>query len=182
MAREALSPYIEKGMAFLQGSPAQRAEASLYYSRMAFRSCFPSMHRRHDSTVWGKDNARWVRFLESCSRSVTRATLVATLRHRQSLHKKQLLLQHVVNDNLLLFPMAAMLWFSSQPEMRMKPGIRELTTYFCQDMEEKLYPASSPTARVRGHKKDRTVYNLARNIMQGEYAWLEAGIVPLLDK
>ncbi len=182
MAREALSPYIDKGLAFLEGSPAQRAEASLYYSRMALRSCFPSMRRRHDSTVVGKDNARWARFLESCSRSVTRATLLATLRHRQSLHKKQLLLQHVVDDNLLLFPMAAMLWFSSQPEMRMKPGIRDLTTYFCQDMEEKLYPASSPTARVRGHKKDRTVYNLARNIMQGEYAWLEEGIVPLLDK
>jgi alkylation response protein AidB-like acyl-CoA dehydrogenase len=182
MAREALSPYIEKGIAFLQGSPSQRAEASLYYARMALRSCLPPLHVRHTSVVFGKDNAQWVRFIESCSQSLTRATLAATLRHRQSLHKKQLLLQHLVNDSLLLFPMAATLWFSSQPEMRMKPGIRELATYFCQDMEEKLYPASSPTRRIRGHKKDRTVYNLARNIMQGEYAWLEDGILPLIDE
>jgi hypothetical protein len=113
---------------------------------------------------------------------LTQSTLAATLRHRQSLHNKQLLLQHLVNDSLWLFPMAATLWFSSQPEMRTKPGIRELATYFCQDMEEKLYPASSLTARVRGHKKDATVHDLTRKIMQGEYAWLEEGIVPLLEK
>ena len=182
MAREALSPYIEKGIAFLQGSPSQRVDASLYYARTALRSCLPSLHVRHNSKVFGEDNARWVRFIESCSQSVTRATVAATLRHRQSLHKKQLLLQHLVNDSLLLFPMAATLWFSSQPEMRTKPGIRELASYFCQDMEEKLYPASSPTRRIRGHKKDRTVYKLAQSIMQGEYAWLEEGILPLLDE
>jgi alkylation response protein AidB-like acyl-CoA dehydrogenase len=182
MAREALSPYIEKGIAFLQGSPSQRTEASLYYLRAALRSCLPPMHMRHNSKVFGKDNAQWVRFIESCSRSLTRATVAATLRHRQSLHKKQLLLQHLVNDSLLLFPMAATLWYSSQPEMRTKPGIRELASYFCQDTEEKLYPASSPTRRIRGHKKDSTVYNLAQRIMQGEYVWLEDGILPLLDE
>mgnify|MGYP001571446384 FL=1 len=182
MAREALSPYIEKGIAFLNGSPSQRVEASLYYVRMALRSCLPPLPLRPDSNVFGKDHARWVRVIESSSRSVTRATLAATLRHRQSLHHKQLLLQHLVNDSLWLFPMAATLWFSSQPEMRTKPGIRELAAYFCQDMEAQLYPASSPTGRVRGNQKDTTVYNLARSIMQGHYAWLEEGIVPLIDK
>ncbi|MGE5711398.1 MAG: acyl-CoA dehydrogenase family protein [Nitrospira sp.] len=182
MAREALSPYIEKGIAFLQGSSSQRAEASLYYTRMALRSCLPPLHLGDASALFGKDNAQWVRFIESCSRSLTRATLAATLRHRQSLHHKQLLLRHLVDDSLLLFPMAATLWYASQPEMRLKPGIRELATYFCQDMQEKLYPAPSPTTRIRGHKKDKSVFNLARKIMQGEYAWLEEGIVPLLDK
>lgn len=182
MAREALSPYIEKGIAFLQGSTSDRTEASLYYARMALRSCRPPLEFGNTSAAFGKDHARWVRFIESCSRNLTRATLAATLRHRQSLHHKQLLLQHLVNDSLLLFPMAATLWYASQPEMRLKPGISELAAYFCQDMAEKLYPASSPTTRIRGHKKDRSVFNLARRIMQGEYAWLEEGIVPLLDK
>ncbi|HEX7768112.1 MAG TPA: hypothetical protein VF443_15470, partial [Nitrospira sp.] len=157
-------------------------EAALYYARMAFRSSLPPLHPGPGSNVFGKDFERWVRFIESSSRSVTRATLAATLRHRQSLHHKQLLLQHLVNDSLWLFPMAATLWFSSQPEMQTKPGIRELATYFCQDMEAQLYPASSPTGRIRGNQKDTTVYNLARNIMQGQYAWLEEGIVPLIDK
>ena len=182
MARESLSPYIEKGIAFLHGSPSQRVEASLYYARMALRSSLPSLHPGPGSHVFGKDFERWVRFIEASSRSVTRATLAVTLRHRQSLHHKQLLLQYLVNDSLWLFPMAATLWFSSQPEMRTKPGIRELATYFCQDMEAQLYPASSPTGRVRGNQMDITVYNLARNIMQGHYAWLEEGIVPLIDK
>ena len=182
MAREALSPYIEKGIAVLQGTPSQRGDAALYYARMALRSCPPPLPLRPDSNVFGTDHARWVRFIESSSRSLTRATLAATLRHRQRLHNKQLLLQHLVNDSLWLFPMAATLWFSSQPEMRTKPGIRELATYFCQDMEEKLYPAPSSMGRIRGRQKDTTVYNLARSIMQGQYAWLEEGIVPLIDK
>lgn len=182
MAREAMSPYIEKGIAFLRGSPAQRAEAALYYTRMALRSCCPSLHLGRGSNVFGKDHARWVRFIESSSRSLTRATLAATLRHRQSLHNKQLLLQHLVNDSLWLFPMAATLWFSSQPEMRTKPGISELATYFCQEMEARLYPASSPTGRILWNQKDKIVYSLARSIMQGQYAWLEEGIVPLIDK
>ncbi|MGA6826135.1 acyl-CoA dehydrogenase family protein [Nitrospira sp. NS4] len=182
MAREALSPYIEKGIAFLQGSPSQRAEAALYYARMALRSSLPFLPPGPGANIFGPDHARWVRFIESSSQSVTRATLAATLRHRQSLHHKQLLLQHVVNDSLRLFPMAATLWFTSQPEMRTKPGIRELAAYFCEDMEERLYPASSPTRRVLSRQKDATVYNLARRIMQGHYAWLEEGIVPLIDK
>lgn len=182
MAREALSPYIEQGIAFLQGAPSQRAGASLYYARMALRSCLPSFQPGQASTRFGKDYAPWVRFIETSVRSLTRSTLAATLRHRQRLHNKQLLLEHVVNHSLRLFPMAATIWFASQPEMRSKPGISALATYFCQEMEEKLYPASSPTAGVRGHQKDTTVYHLARGIMQGEYAWLEEGIVPLLHE
>jgi hypothetical protein len=77
--------------------------------------------------------------------------------------------------------MAAMIWYSSRPEMRTKPGISDLADYFCRDMAEQLYPASSPTKRIRGHAKDTTVYNLAKRIMTGEYAWIEQGILPLLD-
>lgn len=182
MAREALSPYIEKGIAFLQGPSAQRAEAALYYTRMGLRSCLPSLLSGAGSNVFGKEHAGWVRFIETSSRTLTRATLAATLRHRQSLHNKQLLLQHLVNDSLWLFPMAATLWFASQPEMRTKPGISELAAYFCREMEAQLYPAASPTERIRGNQKDRTVYNLAGSIMQGQYAWLEEGIIPLIDK
>lgn len=182
MAREALSPYIERGITFLQGAPSQRAAATVYYARMGLRSCLPALHLGSGSDVFGKDYERWVRFIESSSQSLTRATLAATLRHRQSLHNKQLVLQHLVNDSLRLFPMAATLWFSSQPEMRTKPGISELATYFCQEMEARLYPASSPTGRIRGNQKDKIVYSLARSIMQGQYAWLEEGIVRLIDK
>ena len=132
--------------------------------------------------MFGEDYARWVRFIESSSRSLTRSTLVATLRHRQGLHNKQLLLQDLIDDSLAIFPMAAIIWYASQPEMRTKPGIRELATYFCQVMENRLHPPSSSAGRIRRHKKDSTVYRLSKAIMSGEYAWLEEGIVPLLEK
>ena len=132
--------------------------------------------------MFGKDYARWVRFIESSSRSLTRSTLAATLRHRQSLHNKQLLLQDLVNDSLWLFPMAATLWYASQPEMRTKPGIRALVTYFCQEMADRLDPPSSLAKNMRRHKNDSVVYHLSKTIMSGEYAWLEEGIVPLLEK
>jgi hypothetical protein len=182
MARESLSPYIEQGLAFLQGSPSEKMAAPLYYARMGLRSCLSFLIPRQASPEFGKDYARWVRFIESSSRSLTRSSLVATVRHRQSLHNKQILLQHLVNDSLWLLPMAATIWYASQPEMRTKPGILELATYFCQDMADRLHPPSSLAKRIRRHKKDTIVYHLSKAIMSGEYAWLEEGIVPLLEK
>lgn len=182
MAREALSPYVERGMAFLQGPPLARIGTLLYYARMALRSCVSAFIPGQTSTRFGKEHAQWVRFIESAARGLTRATLAATIRHRQKLHYKQLLLQQLVNDSLLLFPMAAMIWYASQPEMRSKPGILDLAAYFCHDAADKLYPASGLAKRIRGHSKDTIVYGLAGRIMSGEYEWLEEGIVPLLEK
>ena len=182
MAREALAPYIEQGIAFLQGSPSDKIAAPLYYARIALRSCLQFPNPLSTSAMFGKDYARWVRFIESSSRSLTRSTLVATARHRQGLHNKQLLLQDLVNKSLWLFPMASTLWYASQPEMRTKPGILELANYFCQEMADHLDPPSSSTKRIRRHKKDTIVFHLSKAIMSGEYTWLEEGIVPLLEK
>ena len=182
MAREALSPYIDQGIAFFQGTPSKKIEGPLYYARMALRACPPSLRPGQASALFGKDYAPWVRLIESSSRSLTRSTLAATLRHRQSLHLKQLLLQDLVNDSLRLFPMAATIWYASQPEMRTKAGILDLATYFCQDMAEHLCSASTQRRSNRRHMKDTTVNNLAKRILRGEYAWLEEGIVPLLEK
>src|SRR5215510_13622499 len=182
MAREALSPYIEQGLAFLQGSLSAKITAALYYARIGFHSCLPFFNSRRTSAMFENEYAEWVRFIERSTRSFTRSALATTLRHRQSLHNKQLLLQHLVNDSLCLFPMAAMLWFASQPEMRTKPGIGELVTYFCQDIADRLHPPSSITGRVRRHEKDTVVYRLSKAIMSGDYAWLEDGILPCLRK
>ena len=182
MAREALSPYIEQGIAFLQGSASDKIAAPLYYARIALRSCLPFLNPQRNSGMFGMDYARWVRFIESSSRSLTRSTIVATIRHRQGLHNKQLLLKDLVNDSLWLFPMAATLWYASQSEMRTKPGILELATYFCQEMADRLHPPSSSVKRIRRHKKDSSVYHLSKAIMRGEYVWLEEGIVPLVEK
>ena len=182
MAREALAPYIEQGLAYLQGAPSDKIAAPLYYARMALRACLHGSNPLSTSAMFGNDYARQVRFIESSSRSLTRSTLITTLRSRQGLHNKQLLLQDLVNESLALFPMAAVIWYASQPEMRTKPGIPELATYFCNEMEDRLHPPPSRAKRSRKHKKDSTVYHLSKAIMSGQYAWLEEGIVPLLEK
>lgn len=181
MAREALAPYIDQGLAFLQGSPSQRIQAPLHFARMALRSSLPAGMPGHTGRVFGKEYARWVRLIESTAHRLTLATLSVTIRHRQKLHHKQLLLQNLVNDSLWLFPMAASLWYAAQPEMRNKPGVAELCEYVCLEMAEKLRPPSSTILRIRDHRKDTRVYTLAKNIMQGMYAWLEDGIIPLIE-
>ena len=182
MAREALAPYIEQGLAYLQGSTSGKIAAPLYYARMALRACLHGSNPLSSTAMFGNDYARQVRFIESSSRSLTRSTLMTTLRSRQGLHNKQLLLQDLVNESLALFPMAAVIWYASQPEMKTKPGIAELVTYFCNEMEDRLHPPPSRVERSRKHKKDSTVYHLSKAIMSGKYAWLEEGIVPLLEK
>ena len=179
MAREGLAPYIEHALALLTGTPSQRLVAPLYYGRMALRSASPFSFLLHNSGIFGKEYARWVRCIESSTRRLTRVILGMTIRHRQSLHHKQLLLQDIVDDSLALFPMAATIWYASRPEMKAKPGIRTLVDYFCQDMMDRLNPEAKSINR---HKKDDGVYRLSKAIMNGEYEWLEAGIVPLLEK
>jgi len=180
MAREALAPYIEQGLAVLEGSWSEKTAAALYYGRACFHSCVPLPHGKGLSGLFGKDYARWTRLIESASRKLTRSTLVSALRHRQALHNKQLQLQHLVDDGLLLFPMTALLWFASQPEMRTKPGIRELVDYFCEDMADRLRSGSSLTGRPARPGRDTAVYQLSKAIMNGDYAWLEEGILACL--
>lgn len=182
MAREALSPYIKQGIAFLEGSLSEKIAAPWYFARMACRAAPPFMKPVGSSLPFEKQYARWLRFIESSARSLTRSTLGATLRHRQGLHNKQLLLQRLVNASLEMFPMAAILWYASQPEMREKPGIGELVTYFCQDMAMRLNPSSSPARGLSGYNKDKIVHNLSKKIMSGDYVWLEQGILPVLEK
>ena len=177
MAREGLAPYIEQALALLRGTLAQRLAALLYYARMAVRSCLPFSSPARVAGLFGRDYRRWVLVVESASRRLTRSILGATIRHRQSLHHKQLLLQDLVDDSLVMFPMAATIWYASQPDMRDKPGIQALTDYLCQDMADRLNPQ---TERISRHKKDANVYRLSKAIMKGEYVWLEEGIVPLL--
>lgn len=177
MARESLSPYLEQGLAILQGSAGRKLEAARYYAQMSLVSSLPFARSEAADPLFKNQYARWVRFIESSSRRLARATLTATLYHRQKLHNKQLLLQSLVDDSLWLFPMAATVWYASQPEMRDKPGIRELVEYFCREMESRLHP-SSRSRRRRRHEKDGSVYRLSKRIMSGDYAWVEEGILP----
>jgi alkylation response protein AidB-like acyl-CoA dehydrogenase len=179
MAREGLAPYIEQGLALLRGTPAQRLAAPMYYARMALRSFLPVSPLLGASGIFGKDYARWVRGIEASSRRLTRMILGTAIRHQQSLQHKQLLLQDIVDDSLALFPMAAIIWYASRPEMRARPGIQALVDYFCQDMADRLNPEAK---RISRHKKDTAVFRLSKAIMNGEYDWLEEGIVPMLEK
>ena len=182
MARESLSPYLDQGLAILQGSIAQKVAAARYYARMSLGSSVRFSHRPSAVSPMGQEYAEWVRVVESSARKLTRSTVTATLYHREKLHNKQLLLQALVDDSLLLFPMAATLWYASQPEMQGKQGIRELVTYLCQDLSDRLNARSSLMGRIHRHMKDSVVYRLSKSIMSGEYAWLEDGILSCVRK
>lgn len=177
MAREGLAPYIDQALALLKGTVSQRLAAPLYYGRMGLRSMSPFSTLLCDSGIFGPEYARWVRCIESSARRLTRVILGTTIRHRQSLHHKQLLLQDIVDGSLALFPMAATIWYASRREMRAKPGIKTLADYLCQDMAGRLHPEATRAGR---HTKDADVYRLSKAIMNGEYDWLEDGILPLL--
>ncbi len=180
MAREALAPYIEQGLAFLDGSLSQRVQAPLHFARMACRASLPTGLPGLAGGLFGPEQAHWVRWVESAAGRLTRATLAATLVHRQRLHHKQLILERLVNDSLGLFPMAASLWYAAQPDVKQKPGVADLCDYLCREMAEKISPPTSFWQRLNRGGKDRRVFALAKRIMQGQYAWLEDGILPLV--
>jgi hypothetical protein len=181
MAREALAPYIERGLAFLQGPPSTRVAAPFYFARMAARGMIPFRILGAAGEELRGAQGHWLRYIEAAARRLTRATLGATIRHRQQLHHKQLLLQSLVNESLSLLPMAATLWYAAQPEIRTKPGIAELCDHLCQEMAGRLPSQAASGQSRRDHGKDSRVYALSKQLMQGQYAWLEEGIAPLIE-
>src|SRR5678810_897930 len=79
MARESLAPYLEQGLAILQGSTSHRLAAAGHYARMSLISSLPVGHAQAASALLTNGYAGWVRRIESSSRRLTRSALSSSL-------------------------------------------------------------------------------------------------------
>jgi hypothetical protein len=116
-----------------------------------------------------------LRYIEKTTRHLGRAIFHAMVRFGPKLERKQMVLFRAVDIGAELFAMAAS---CSRAQMLAKQGQREaivLADLFCREAAE----------RIKVHfdqfygPNDEGLYKLAMQVLRGEHAWLEQGIVGL---
>jgi alkylation response protein AidB-like acyl-CoA dehydrogenase len=122
--------------------------------------------------------ARHLRYAERNSRRLGRSLFHAMVRYGPKLERKQMVLFRAVDIGAELFAMAAACVRAQADAKRGQKGALALADVFCRearlridDLFENLY---GPT--------DDAVYKLSQQVLRGDHAWIEAGIIGLHDE
>ena len=120
--------------------------------------------------------AKHLRFAERNARHLGRTIFHAMVRHGPKLERRQMVLFRAVDIGAELFAMAAA---CSRAQMLARRGQRDallLADVFCREAR----------LRVKAHFRDfygpndGAIYKVAQQVLRGEHAWLEEGIVGLM--
>jgi alkylation response protein AidB-like acyl-CoA dehydrogenase len=121
--------------------------------------------------------AKHLRYAERHSRKLGRSLFHAMVRYGPKLERKQMVLFRAVDIGAELFAIAATCSRARHEAKRGNKGAIALADVFCReaamridDLFDKLY---GPT--------DDKVYKLSQQVLKGEQAWLESGIIGMAD-
>ena len=122
--------------------------------------------------------ATHLRYIEGTTRHLGRAIFHAMIRFGPKLERKQMVLFRAVDIGAELFAMSAA---CSRAQMLAQKGQKEavaLADLFCREARE----------RIKVHfdqfygPNDDPMYKVAMQVLKGEHAWLEQGIVSMVDE
>ena len=119
--------------------------------------------------------ATHLRYVERAARHLGRSIFHAMMRFRQKLERKQMVLFRAVDIGAELFAMSAA---CVRAHMLAQKGQREALTLadaFCREAKQRI--AVSFDHLFSEH--DEPLYKLSQQVLRGEHAWLEQGIVPM---
>jgi len=124
--------------------------------------------------------ARHMRFVDRSSRRLARTLFHKMVRYGAGLQRKQMLLFRGVDIAAQLFAMAAvvcrvqMLAATGRPDAE---SARELADVYCRLARRRVHALF---ADMRSND-DELMYRTARRVLDGEFGWMEGGIVGLQD-
>ena len=119
--------------------------------------------------------ARHLRYAERASRRLARAIFHAMLRHGASLENRQAVLGRLVDVGAELFHMAAVC-LEAERRMEENPEDRspeELADLFCRQARLRI----GDHFRAVRRNEDPDTRKVARQALEGRYAWLEEGVI-----
>ncbi len=123
--------------------------------------------------------AKHLRFTERTSRKLARTIFYCMIRHGAGLEKRQAVLGRVVEIGTEAFMMTSAC-VRAHKLVRENPSDRspeELADLFCRQARRRI----RDRFRAIFRNDDTTGYAVARKAMEGRYAWLEEGVLPLVD-
>jgi hypothetical protein len=119
--------------------------------------------------------ATHVRFLDRTARRLARAIFHCMVRHRAALERRQRLLARIVDIGAEMYAMASVIARARADAKRTDLGEKPIAMadLFCRESRRTI---ARLLAAMRGND-DRRSYNLAQQVLKGDHAWLEEGIV-----
>jgi alkylation response protein AidB-like acyl-CoA dehydrogenase len=121
--------------------------------------------------------AKHLRYAERHSRKLGRSLFHAMVRYGPKLERKQMVLFRAVDIGAELFAIAATCSRAYQEEKRGNKGAVALADVFCREARLRV---DTLFAHLYGPTDD-SVYRLSQQVLKGEYAWLETGIIGMTD-
>jgi alkylation response protein AidB-like acyl-CoA dehydrogenase len=181
IAREAVDHHMRTAFALVEpgATPGQRLQAlgrvlrfypAWYAARWVGRGQLPSYGE------FGR-LAPHLRFAERTTRRLARAIVHAMVRFGPKLERRQMVLFRAVDIGAELFAMSAACARAQMLAGQGQPEAATLADAFCRQSRDRIRrlfaELFSPT--------DATLSRLARQVLDGQHAWLEAGIVGVLQ-
>jgi hypothetical protein len=121
--------------------------------------------------------ARHLRYAERHARKLGRALFHAMALYRQKLERKQMVLFRAVDIGAELFAIAATCSRARMEAKRGNPSAIALADVFCREARLRV---DALFANLRS-PHDNAVYRVSQQVLRGEHAWLETGIVGMTD-
>ena len=121
--------------------------------------------------------AKHLRYAERHARKLGRALFHAMALYRQKLERKQMVLFRAVDIGAELFAIAATCARTQLEAKRGNTNAIALADVFCREARLRV---DTLFANLRS-SSDAAVYRVSQQVLRGEHAWLESGIVGLTD-
>ena len=117
--------------------------------------------------------ARHLRFADRATNKLGRALFHAMVRHGPKLERRQMILFRAVDIGAELYAIAAACVRARMLAKRGQPEAERLADVFCRESRDRIKRAF---ASLDG-RNDVAHYKLAQEVLRGEHAWLEEGIM-----
>ncbi len=115
-----------------------------------------------------------LKYIDRTTRKLGRAIFHAMVKLGPKLERRQMVLFRAVDIGAELFAMAAACSRSAMLVKKGDPNALDLADLFCREARLRI----ADSFRNFYGKNDASLYKVAQNLLKGEYAWLEQGIVP----
>jgi alkylation response protein AidB-like acyl-CoA dehydrogenase len=122
--------------------------------------------------------ASHMRYAERHARKLGRAIFHAMVRFGPKLERRQLVLFRAVDIGAELFAMTAACVRANMLRKQGAPEAEALADLFCRAAEQRV---DRLFENFYG-RYDAEMYRIAQQVMRGEHAWLETGIIPMTDE
>ena len=180
IAREALDPHLRIGAAAMNSQlpMGERVKASLqaagFWAKWYPRQWFSFSNR--DTSKLDPQLRGHADYAARTSRKLARTLFHGMVRYGPRLEREQILLGRMVEIGTELFAIAATCSYAQHKVATNMHGedALNIADFFCREARRRI----SHLFKDAGRNNDHCGYRLARDVLDGKYAWLEDGIIP----